>query len=118
MECWLLFWQATIGALSDAEVAARLRRGDSSCVVPSNRLGEFRRDVIASDPAWISLRLLPRPDSAEPVDRYVALVFATAPAAEQVRDLRYVAVRNGLTGFHSVQGDAGELSSASCAGQA
>jgi hypothetical protein len=107
VESWLLFWQATIGALSDTEVAARLRCGDWSCVAPSNRLGEFRRDVIASDPAWTSLRLLPRPGSAEPADRYLALVFATAPAAEQVRDLRYVAARNGLTGFHSVQGSCG-----------
>lgn len=107
MECWLLFWQATIGAPSDAEVAARLRHGDWSCVVPSDRLGEFRRDVIASDPDWTQLRLLPHPGSAEPADRYLALVFAGAPAAEQVRDLRYVAARNGLTMFQSEHGPAG-----------
>lgn len=107
MESWLLFWQAAIGALPDAEVAARLRAGDWSCVIPSDRLDEFRRDVIASDPDWTQLRLLPRPGSAEPADRYLALVFATAPAADQVRDLGYVAARNGLTMFHSQQGPAG-----------
>jgi hypothetical protein len=96
-----VFWQTTIDALSDAEVAARLRHGDWSCVAPSDRLGEFRRDVIASDPDWTRLRLLPHPGSAEPADRYLALVFATSPPAEQVRDLRYVAARNALTMFCS-----------------
>ncbi len=56
---------------------------------------EFRRDLIASDPDWTRMRLLPRPDEAD-VDRYLSLEFDEPPPADQVRDLRYVAARNRL----------------------
>jgi hypothetical protein len=56
---------------------------------------EFRRDVIASDPDWTRMRLLPRPDDAD-AGRYLVLEFDQVPPADQVRDLRYVAARNRL----------------------
>ncbi len=62
---------------------------------PGPLLLEFRRDVIASDPDWTRMRLLPRPDDPA-VERYLAIEFDEAPPAEQVRDLAYVAARNRL----------------------
>jgi hypothetical protein len=96
VDYWLLFWHDADGDLSDEQVAARLRRGDWTCTRASDRLLEFRRDLIASDPDWATLRLLPHPGSAEPADRYLALLFAAPPAPDELRDLRYVAARNRL----------------------
>lgn len=63
---------------------------------PGSDVLEFRRDVIASDPDWTRMRLLPRPDAPD-ADRYLVLEFDDPPPAEQVRDLRYVAARNRLS---------------------
>ena len=97
MEYWLLFWGATAGGLADAQVAERLRLGDWQCVQPCPGVADFRRDLLASDPDWTAMRLLPRPGG--PVDRYLALVFTATPSAEEIRDLRYVAARNRLRMF-------------------
>lgn len=99
MEYWLLFWQDADGGLGDEQVAARLRRGDWSCVRPTEQLPEFRRDLVASDPDWTALRLLPGAGSGEPADRYLALLFGAPPAPDRLRDLRYVAARNRLRMF-------------------
>ena len=50
------------------------------------------------------MRLLPRPGQGQSIDRYLALVFAEPPSAEELRDLRYVAARNRLT-MHDPQAD-------------
>ena len=103
MDYWLLFWgdAALWGDAADqapdALIAERLRLGDWQCVQPCPGVAEFRRDLLASDPDWTTMSLLPRPGG--PVDRYLALVFATPPAADEVRDLRYVAARNRLRMF-------------------
>ncbi|MEO6701233.1 MAG: hypothetical protein ABI140_20560 [Jatrophihabitantaceae bacterium] len=99
MDYWLLFWRPGVGELTDAQVAGRLRAGDWQCVPASDEVGAFRRDLIASDPEWPGMALLPRSGSGQPQDRYLAVVFGSAPAAEQVRDLRYVAARNRLRMF-------------------
>lgn len=95
---WLLFFSAAVAgpAASDlAAVAERLRGGDWTGVPACVEVLEFRRDVIASDPTWTSMTLLPRPGMAG-ADRFLALVFQAAPPPEQVRDLRYLAARNRL----------------------
>ena len=99
MEYWLLFWGATVGRLTDAEVAERLRHGQWRCATPCPDIAEFRRDLLASDPDWTAMRLLPRPGSEQPADRYLAVVFATPPGEDEVRDLRYLAARNRLRTF-------------------
>ncbi len=104
MEYWLLFWQGTDGALSDEQVAVRLRRGEWACAQASDQVLGFRRDLIASDPDWTTLRLLPRPGSDQPADRYLALLFDAPPALDQLRDLRYVAARNRLKMFEARPG--------------
>ena len=92
MAHWLLFGPA--GRLT-AELTTKLVRGEASDLPASEQVRQFRRDVIASDPDWTAMTLLPRP-RAEFADRYLALVFGQPPAPDQVRDLRYVAARNGL----------------------
>ena len=100
MDYWLLFWGAAAEVdATDAEVAARLRQGDWQCVQESPGVSEFRRDLLASDPDWPAMSLLPRPGSGQPADRYLAVVFATPPTQDEVRDLRYVAARNRLRTF-------------------
>lgn len=100
MEYWLLFWAAAADVdATDAEVAARLRRGEWECVRASPALAEFRRDLLASDPDWTAMTLQPRPGSGQPADRYLALGFTTPPTEDEVRDLRYVAARNRLRMF-------------------
>ncbi|HJQ00377.1 MAG TPA: hypothetical protein VJ851_02150 [Jatrophihabitans sp.] len=99
MEYWLLFWGATDGGFEDAEVADRLRHGQWNCAAACPDVAEFRRDLLASDPDWTAMRLLPRPGSGQPADRYLAVVFVTAPDADEVRDLRYLAARNRLRMF-------------------
>lgn len=105
MDYWLLFWGAATGEFadaSDAEVAARLRLGDWQCVQACSGVADFRRDLLASDPDWTAMSLLPRPPG--PADRYLAVVFAAPPAAEEIRDLRYVAARNRLRMFDPQDG--------------
>ncbi len=97
MDYWLLFWGATAGGFTDAEVAERLRLGDGECVEPCAGVADFRRDLLASDPDWTAMRLLPRPGG--PDDRYLAVVFSAQPSADEIRDLRYVAARNRLRMF-------------------
>ena len=97
MDYWLLFWSDPAGELADPEIAARLQAGDWRCVPACPGVAEFRRDLLASDPDWTAMSLLPRPP--EPADRYLAVVFRTPPPAEEIRDLRYVAARNRLRMF-------------------
>jgi len=100
VDYWLLFWGAAAGELAgapDAEVAARLRAGDWQCVLPCPGVAAFRRDLLASDPDWTAMSLLPRPSG--PADRYLAVVFQAPPGADEIRDLRYVAARNRLRTF-------------------
>lgn len=100
MDYWLLFWDTAADPVAtDAEVAARLRLGEWQCVRPSPGIAEFQRDLLASDPDWTIMRLLPRPDSGQPADRYLAVLFSTPPSEDEVRDLRYVAARNRLRTF-------------------
>lgn len=89
MAHWLVFSAEPL----PASLAAALAKAGSGPAV--EHVLELRRDVIASDPDWTSMTLLPRPDDARS-DRYLALVFASPPPPEQVRDLRYVAARNQL----------------------
>ncbi len=96
---WLLFWGVAATASTDAQVGTALQGGDWHCVEPAEEVLSFRRDVIASDPDWRQMTLLPPPGSAQPPDRYVAVVFQQTPPDEQVRDLRYVAARNRLKMF-------------------
>ena len=95
MEYWLLFWGSASTDRDDAEIAERLRGGDAGDLLDCPGVAEFRRDLLASDPDWTAMRLLPRPGRL--IDRYLAVVFTEPPAAEQLRDLRYVAARNRLT---------------------
>jgi len=98
MEYWLLFWGTAADASSDdGQIAERLRLGDWQCVLPSPGVAEFRRDLLASDPDWTAMTLLPRPSG--PADRYLAVVFGAPPSADEIRDLRYVAARNRLRMF-------------------
>jgi hypothetical protein len=102
VEYWLLFWESAGSALpdrDDAGIAERLRRGDAEDLRPAAGVAEFRRDLLASDPDWAAMRLLPRPGSGQPLDRYLAVVFSELPSAEELRDLRYVAARNRLTTY-------------------
>ena len=99
MAYWLLFWGAGPTELTDPQIGARLRQADWACVTASEQVLEFRRDLIASDPDWTRMTLLPHPGSDQPADRYLAVVFETSPPADQVRDLRYVAARNRLRMF-------------------
>ena len=105
MEYWLLFWGTTAGEFTDAHIAERLRHGDWRCVRACPGVADFRRDLLASDPDWTAMRLLPRPgadqpeQSAQPADRYLAVVFTAPPAEDELRDLRYVAARNRLRMF-------------------
>jgi hypothetical protein len=99
VEYWLLFWGSPGSGPADqddAELAERLRHGDAEDVPPAAGVAEFRRDLLASDPDWTAMRLLPRPGQGQSTDRYLALVFAEPPSAEELRDLRYVAARNRL----------------------
>ena len=98
----MLFWGAAAGELTDAQVAARLRLGDWQCVRACPGVADFRRDLLASDPDWTAMRLLPRPGG--PSDRYLALVFTAPPGADEIRDLRYVAARNRLRMFDPQSG--------------
>jgi hypothetical protein len=97
---WLLFWgtAADVDA-TDAQIAARLRLGEWQCVQTCPGVSDFRRDLLASDPDWTAMRLLPRPGGEQPADRYLAVVFPTPPTEDEVRDLRYVAARNRLRMF-------------------
>jgi hypothetical protein len=107
VEYWLLFWGSPGSGPTDrddAEIAERLRHGDAEDVPPAAGVAEFRRDLLASDPDWTAMRLLPRPGQGQSIDRYLALVFAEPPNAEELRDLRYVAARNRLT-MHDPQAD-------------
>jgi hypothetical protein len=97
VDYWLLFWGTTAGGLTDAQIAARLRDGDWRCVESFPGVADFRRDLLASDPDWTAMRLLPRPGG--PDDRYLAVVFSAQPSADEIRDLRYVAARNRLRMF-------------------
>lgn len=97
MDYWLLFWGAAAEELPDVQLAARLRAGDWQCVRACPGVADFRRDLLASDPDWTAMSLLPRPP--EPADRYLAVVFREPPAADEIRDLRYVAARNRLRMF-------------------
>ncbi|MFL6163307.1 MAG: hypothetical protein ACJ74U_13890 [Jatrophihabitantaceae bacterium] len=100
MEYWLLFWGAAAGKFADASdawIAARLRSGQWQCVQACPGVAGFRRDLLASDPDWTAMRLLPRPGGE--TDRYLAVVFTTQPSEDEVRDLRYVAARNRLRMF-------------------
>lgn len=100
MEYWLLFWGSAGPTSTDrdqAGIAERLRHGDAEGLRPCAGVAEFRRDLLASDPDWTAMRLLPRPGQGQSIDRYLALVFAEPPSAEELRDLRYVAARNRLT---------------------
>ena len=95
------FWRPAAVApgaagLSDEQVAGALGMRDWRCVAPAAELADFRRDVLASDPDWRRMSLLPRPGSPEPADRYLALDFSRRPGADQLRDLRYIAARNRL----------------------
>jgi hypothetical protein len=100
VDYWLLFWGAAADVdATDAEVAAQLRLGNWQCVRADPGVSEFRRDLLASDPDWTAMSLLPRPGSGQPADRYLAVVFATPPTPDEVRDLRYVAARNRLRTF-------------------
>jgi hypothetical protein len=102
VDYWLLFWGAAAGEFTDATdavIAARLRRGEWQCVQACPEIGGFRRDLLASDPDWTTMSLLPRPGSGQPADRYLAVVFPAAPTEDEVRDLRYVAARNRLRMF-------------------
>ena len=94
-----MFWRAAATTLTDAQVGAALRRGAWHCVEAAEEVLDFRRDVIACDPDWTRMTLLPRPGSAQPQDRYLAVVFPQPPPAAQLRDLRYVAARNRLSMF-------------------
>lgn len=107
MEYWLLFWEPTGSAPTDrddAGTAGRLRRGDAEGLQPAAGVAEFRRDLLASDPDWTAMRLLPRPGSGQSLDRYLAVVFTEPPGAEELRDLRYVAARNRLTMYDPQRG--------------
>jgi len=95
VEYWLLFWGSTLTDREDAQIAERLRHGDAEDLSACPGVAEFRRDLLASDPDWTAMRLLPRPGQL--IDRYLALVFTEPPGAEELRDLRYVAARNRLT---------------------
>ena len=96
MTHWLVFGRAELLAADLSSTLARLASAPAS-----PQLAELRRDVIASDPAWTGMTLLPRP--ADPAaDRYLGLVLAQPPPPEQVRDLRYVAARHGLAMAHYV----------------
>jgi hypothetical protein len=100
VDYWLLFWGAAaeeFAEASDAQIAAQLRAGDWQCVRACPGVADFRRDLLASDPDWTAMSLLPRPP--EPADRYLAVVFREPPAADEIRDLRYVAARNRLRMF-------------------
>jgi hypothetical protein len=97
VDYWLLFWGVAAGEFTDAEIAAQLRRGEWQCVQPCPEVADFRRDLLASDPDWTAMRLLPRPGGQ--ADRYLAAVFRSPPSAEEIRDLRYVAARNRLRMF-------------------
>jgi hypothetical protein len=97
VEYWLLFWSSAPTDRDDAEIAERLRHGDAEDVPPAAGVAEFRRDLLASDPDWTTMRLLPRPGVGQPLDRYLAVVFTEPPGADELRDLRYVAARNRLT---------------------
>ena len=97
MEYWLLFWSSALTDRDDAEIAGRLRHGEVEDVAPAAGVAEFRRDLLASDPDWTTMRLLPRPGAGQPLDRYLAVVFTEPPGADELRDLRYVAARNRLT---------------------
>jgi hypothetical protein len=100
VDYWLLFWGAAADVdATDAEVAARLRQGEWQCVQPGPGVAGFRRDLLASDPDWAAMSLLPRPGGDQPADRYLALLFKTPPSQDEVRDLRYVAARNRLRTF-------------------
>ena len=103
MDYWLYFWAAGQPDPA-AEIAARLPGGDWQCLPACAGVPDFRRDLIASDPDWTALRLLPRPGSGEPADRYLALAFDGPPAADRLRDLRYVAARNQLTMYDAQAG--------------
>jgi len=111
VEYWLLFWGSTLTDREDAQIAERLRHGDAEDLVACPGVAEFRRDLLASDPDWTAMRLLPHPGSGQPADRYLAVVFATPPSADEVRDLRYLAARNRLRMFDpQANGDsAGQL---------
>jgi hypothetical protein len=110
VEYWLLFWGSAGSADSaptdrdEAEIAERLRHGDAEDVLACPGVAEFRRDLLASDPDWTAMRLLPRPGQL--IDRYLALVFTEQPAADELRDLRYVAARNRLTMYDPQVGSA------------
>ncbi|HEX4729054.1 MAG TPA: hypothetical protein VH298_14715, partial [Jatrophihabitans sp.] len=80
----------------DAELAERLRSGDARDLPACPGVADFRRDLLASDPDWTAMRLLPRPGPQQPIDRYLAVVFTEPPSADELRDLRYVAARNRL----------------------
>ncbi len=97
MDYWLLFWGSATAGRDDAEIAERLRHGDAEDVAPAAGVAGFRRDLLASDPDWTAMRLLPRPGQGQSLDRYLALVFTEPPSADELRDLRYVAARNRLT---------------------
>lgn len=105
VEYWLLFWGSAPTGRDDAETAKRLRAGAAEDVPPAAGVAEFRRDLLASDPDWPSMRLLPRPGQGQPLDRYLAVVFSEPPGAEQLRDLRYVAARNRLTMYDPQSSD-------------
>ncbi|HET6209439.1 MAG TPA: hypothetical protein VFD94_03610 [Jatrophihabitans sp.] len=96
MEYWLLFWGSAAPGRDDADIAEQLRLGNADCVLACPGVADFRRDLLASDPDWTTMRLLPRPGPQQSLDRYLAVVFTDPPAADELRDLRYVAARNRL----------------------
>lgn len=99
-----MFWDEALVDRDQAEIAERLRHGDADDVPAAAGVAEFRRDLLASDPDWTAMRLLPRPGQGQPLDRYLAVVFAEPPSAEELRDLRYVAARNRLTMYDPQHG--------------
>lgn len=100
----LWFWRPLADSPAPpAAVVAALHRADWSCVQSAPELQALRRDVVASDPDWPAMTMLPHPSSAEPTDRYLLLEFRETPDAAQLRDLRYVAARNGLAAYDPQQ---------------
>lgn len=100
----LWFWRPLAGdPVPAAEIVAALRRSEWGCVQAAPQLQALRRDVVASDPEWTAMTLSPRARSGEPADRYLSLEFAQPPSPEQLRDLRYVAARNGLDTYDPQQ---------------
>ncbi|HEX2902153.1 MAG TPA: hypothetical protein VHO01_01740 [Jatrophihabitans sp.] len=76
-------------------VAQALAHLDGEPLPACPQLLEFRRDLIASDPQWPAMTMLPRPGSPD-TDRLLVLAFAGPPPAEQLRDLHYLAARHRL----------------------